>query len=134
MGEMADHPGVDRITAEYRAFSTGDYGALARMLAPAAVWHVSGTAPRSGDKPGRDEILAFLEDVARDTHENFMIELHDVLANDRHTVVLAHVTAVRDGGIYTADEIHIFNTDDQGRITEAWGFTADPAGQGSFWF
>ncbi len=63
-----------------------------------------------------------------------MIELHDILANDQHTVVLAHTTVNRDDRTYTADEVHVFCTDQNGLITEAWGFTSDPEGQGQFWF
>ena len=89
---------------------------------------------RSGDKLGPDQIISFLEGVFQGTHADFMIEVHDVLANDRHTVVLAHVTARRDDSTYTADEVHVYNVGDDGLVTEAWGFTDDPEGQGSFWF
>ncbi|HEX2369671.1 MAG TPA: nuclear transport factor 2 family protein [Acidimicrobiia bacterium] len=128
------HPNAERIQAEYRAFSDGDFGAIRRLLAPDAVWHVGGRGNSSGDKLGRDQIIEFLEGVFQRTQADFMIEVHDVLANDRHTVVLAHITAHRDDVTYTADEVHVFNVGEDGLVTEAWGFTGDPEGQGSFWF
>jgi uncharacterized protein len=128
------HRNAERIQAEYRAFCDGDFGAFGRLLAPDAVWHVSGRGSSSGDKIGRDQIIEFLEGLFQGTHADFMIEMHDVLANDRHTVVLAHVTVHREDGTYTADEVHVFNIGGDGLVTEAWGFTEDPKGQGSFWF
>jgi lipopolysaccharide export system protein LptA len=62
-----------------------------------------------------------------------MVEVHDVLANDEHTVVLAHTTVKRGDETYTADEVHVFRTRGE-EITEAWGFTSDPEGRGKFWF
>lgn len=126
------HPNVERITSEYRAFATGDYSALGELFAADAVWHVRGA--HAHDVQGREAIVDFLRRLSHDAHGDFMIEVHDVLADDEHTVVLAHTTVHRDGETYTADEVHVFHTDDAGLITEAWGFTSDPAGQGAFLF
>ncbi len=131
---MAEHPNVERIKREYQAFVDEDYTRLAQLFAPDAVWHVRGDSPLAGDYAGSDAIVEFLRKLAEDTHESFMIELHDILANDQHTVVLAHTTVNRDDRTYTADEVHVFCTDQNGLITEAWGFTSDPEGQGQFWF
>ncbi|HDK45223.1 MAG TPA: nuclear transport factor 2 family protein [Actinobacteria bacterium] len=128
-----EHPGIRRIKEGYRCFSEGDCDGFVREFADDAVWHVRGDTPLAGDKVGREEILEFLRSLAQDTHGSFMIEVHDVLANDLHTVVLAHTTVNRDEGTYTADEVHVFCTK-EGRITEAWGFTSDPGGRGKFWF
>lgn len=125
---------IEHIKQEYRAFCDGDFEAMGRMLAPEAVWHVSGRRTASGDKQGKDQILQFLRHIASETHENFRIELHDILANERHVVVLAHVTATTGDETYQADEVHLYHVDNEGLIHEAWGFTADPAGQGAFWF
>jgi ketosteroid isomerase-like protein len=128
-----EHPGIDRIKNGYRHFAEGHHEEFGRLFAADAVWHVRGDTPLAGDKVGRDAICSFLRTLAEDTHESFMIEVHDVLANDEHTVVLAHTTAKTDEGTYTADEVHVFRTRD-GEITEAWGFTSDPSGCGKFWF
>lgn len=128
-----EHPGIDRIKNGYQHFVEGHYKEFGRLFAADAVWHVRGDTPLAGDKIGRDAICSFLRSLAEDTHESFMIEVHDVLANDQHTVVLAHTTVNRDGGTYTADEVHVFCTSGD-QITEAWGFTSDPEGRGKFWF
>ncbi len=128
------HPNIERITKEYRAFAEGNFDSFAEQFAEDAVWHVAGDNPLAGDYSGRDAILGFLRQLAEDTHESFLLEVHDILANDKHTVVLAHVTVNRDGDVYSADEVHVFCTDRKGLIIEAWGFTSDPSGGGKFWF
>ena len=125
------HPNAERIQAEPRL----QRRRLRRHQAVARSWDAvctSGVGERVGDKLGRDQIIEFLEGVFQGTQADFMIEVHDVLANDRHTVVLAHITAHRDDVTYTADEVHVFNVGEDGLVTEAWGFTGDPEGQGSF--
>ncbi len=128
-----EHPGIDRIKNGYRHFAEGRYKEFGRLFAADAVWHVHGDTPLAGDKVGRDSICSFLRTLAEDTHESFMVEVHDVLANDEHTVVLAHTTVKRDDETYTADEVHVFRTRGE-EIAEAWGFTSDPEGRGKFWF
>lgn len=59
-------------------------------------------------------------------------EFHDVLTDDDHTVALLHVTATRDGrrlDLHYALVLHI----DDGRITEDWVGTTDPAAYDEFW-
>jgi ketosteroid isomerase-like protein len=131
---MQAHPNVERIKQEYQAFAEGDFRGLAKLFSEDAVWHVRGDTPLAGDHSGCEAIVEFLRRLTRDTHESFMIEVHDIIANDRHTVVLAHTTVKRDDRIYTADEVHVFCTSEDGLITEAWGLSSDPAGQGQFWF
>ena len=131
---MQPHPNVERIKQEYRAFTEGDFSGLAKLFAEDAVWHVRGDTPLAGDLSGCEAIVDVLRRLARETHESFLIEVHDIVANDQHTVVLAHTTVKRDDRTYTADEVHVFCTNEDGLITEAWGLSSDPAGQGQFWF
>jgi ketosteroid isomerase-like protein len=131
---MEPHPNVERIKQEYQAFADGDFSGLARLFSADAVWHVRGKTTLAGDYAGCDAIVDFLRRLAHDTHESFMIEVHDIVANDQHTVVLAHTTVKRDDRTYTADEVHVFCTNQNGLITEAWGLSSDPEGPGQFWF
>ncbi len=128
------HPNVERIKQEYQAFCEGRFEDLGAILHENVVWHVGGRRSESGDHRGREEIIRFLTDLAAETQGCFMIEINDILANDDHTVVLVHTTLKRDEETYTADEVHVFRTDSDRLVVEAWGFTSDPAGQGAFWF
>jgi ketosteroid isomerase-like protein len=125
---------IQHIHQEYQAFCDGDFDAMGRLLADEVVWHVAGGGTAAGDKQGRTDVLDFLRSVADATGGNFRIQVHDVLTNNEHIVVLSHVTCTRDTLIYRADEVHVFHIDDDGLIHEAWGFTAEPGGQGAFWF
>jgi uncharacterized protein len=131
---MDPNSNIEHIKREYQAFCDGDFDAMGGLLADEVVWHVGGRASASGDKQGRSDVIAFLRSVADATEGNFRIQVHDVLANTEHVVVLCHVTATRDQLTYRADEVHAFHVDDDGLIHEAWGFTAEPGGQGAFWF
>ncbi|MDH5373577.1 MAG: nuclear transport factor 2 family protein [Acidimicrobiia bacterium] len=131
---MNEHPNIERVKREYQAFAEDNFEGLSELFAEDAVWHVNGDTPLAGDHLGRQDIVEFLRKLAHDTHDSFMIEVHDILANDLHTVVLAHTTVDRDGDLYTADEVHVFCMNTEGLITEAWGFTSEPDGRGQFWF
>ncbi len=131
---MSEHRNIERVKREYQAFAEDNFEGLSELFSEDAVWHVNGDTPLAGDHIGRQNIVEFLRKLAHDTHDSFMIEVHDILANDLHTVVLAHMTVDRDGELYTADEVHVFCMNDDGLITEAWGFTSEPDGRGQFWF
>jgi hypothetical protein len=131
---MDPRDNIEHITQEYKAFCEGDFDAMGRMLAEEVIWHVGGRRQQSGDKLGREGALQFLRRLSTETHQNFRIQIHDVLANEEHIVVLCHVTSTMNDEVYRADEVHVFRVDPAGRITEAWGFTAESGGQGAFWF
>lgn len=51
--------------------------------------------------------------------------MHDILANDEHTVVLATLTATREG---KSIEVSVANVTDNrdGQVTEFWSAVTDP--------
>jgi hypothetical protein len=56
--------------------------------------------------------------------EEFRLDIHDILANDEHVVVLANQTATRHGESYLGPVVHVHHMDADGRTTESW-FLAD---------
>jgi ketosteroid isomerase-like protein len=118
---MNEHPNIERIKREYQAFAEDNFDGLAGLFSEDAVWHVAGDTPLAGDHVGCEDIVEFLRKLAHDTHDSFLIEVHDILANDLHTVVLAHTTVDRGGERYSADEVHVFCMSPEGLITAAWG-------------
>jgi uncharacterized protein len=94
---MTDHPHIEVFRRTYAAFTTGDMNALAEVFAEDVAWHTPGRSPLSGDYEGRD---ATFESFAREfelSGGTYAVELHDVLADDDHTVALLRCTAQRDG-------------------------------------
>ncbi len=122
---MADHPNVDLARRGYKAFGEGDMATLTELIAEDAVWHVGGNNALSGDHKGRENIFALFA-KSQMTEGTMSIEIHDILANDDHTVVLATVAAGGSRGnlsVNTADTSHISN----GQVKEFWSFSSDDA-------
>jgi uncharacterized protein len=87
---------VERARRAYEAFGKGDLAAVGEFLADDAVYHISGNSPLSGDYKGKDAIFVFGK-IMQETDGTFRLEVHDILANDDHGVVLVRPTAQRNG-------------------------------------
>lgn len=86
---MHEHPNGTRIRGLFDAFRSGDVAAIQAAIAPDATWHFPGRrGALAGAHTGHEEILAFLGRVLALTDGTFGLEVEDVLANDRHGVVL----------------------------------------------
>ncbi len=92
---MTEHPNVELTRRGYDAFAKGDLAALSELLADDVTWHVRGVGPLSGDHLGRDEVFAFFGRLAEETAGTFRFDVHDVLANDEHSVALCTLSASR---------------------------------------
>jgi len=126
---MAEHPNAELARKGYKAFAEGDMATLTELMAEGAVWHVGGNNQLTGDYKGRDAIFGLF---ARFAEGNPQIEVHDILANDEHTVVLTHITGSREGktlDVRTNDTCHVVN----GQVTEFWSFAEDQAAVDEFW-
>jgi ketosteroid isomerase-like protein len=62
----------------------------------------------------------------------FSVEIHDVLANDDHGVVLAHATADREDKRLDQDIVYVMNIRD-GKVSEFWIHNVDQASTDRFW-
>ena len=92
-----------------------------RVLADDIVWHEIGRAePRRGK--------AALGAAAPGGGADYQITgtLHDVVANDDHTIALVDATATRAGKTLTYRTAEIYHIRD-GKIVERWAFSDDTA-------
>src|SRR6516162_8434512 len=96
-GAVTEHPNVEIARRGYEAFAKGDMATLTELIADDVVWHVQGVGPLDGDYHGRDQVFGFFGRLAEETGGTFRLDVHDILANDEHTVVLATLTATRGG-------------------------------------
>ena len=129
---MAEHPNVAVLRKGYEAFARGDIAALNDMFAEDMVWHLSGDNLISGEHRGRDAVFAVFAKTMELTGGTFKIDLHDIVANDEHTVSLSRTSASRQGkqlDLRGADIYHIRN----GKVTEWWSFTDDQRLDDEFW-
>jgi uncharacterized protein len=126
------HPNEDVVRRGYEAFAAGDVAAMTELLADDVVWHTPGRSSISGDQTGRDAVLQFFGKLAEDTGGTFKLDVHDIVGNDEHVVVLADLSAEKEGRSLSTHGVNIFHVKD-GKITEAWGAADDQYAADEFW-
>lgn len=129
---MAEHPNVGLLRKGYDAFATGDMDTLRDLLAENIVWHVPGNNILSGDYEGRDAVFGFFGKLMEETGGNFRQEVHDILANDMHGVVLVDAHAERAGKTFDTHAVHVMHLEN-GETTEFWNFIEDTSKADEFW-
>lgn len=119
---MSEHPNALMARQMNDALSRGDMHAMAGFLADDVIWHEIGRVePRRG--------IAGLSASAPDggaVDYEITGTLHDVVANDDHTIALVDATATRGGKTLTYRTAEIYHIRD-GKIAERWAFSDDTA-------
>jgi uncharacterized protein len=113
------HPNEELVQRAFNAFSTGDFEAVAALLADDIVYHFPGRGPLAGDHRGKDQVLANFAKQAELTGGTFRLEVHDIVANDDHAIVLTAARAERGDGSWEDNAVLVFHIRD-GKISEAW--------------
>lgn len=119
---MQEHPNAALVRKGLEAFNRGDMQALADLVADDVTWHqigqpepIRGKQAMASSMPGAGEV-----------DWEISADVHDVIANDDHTIALVSATAQRGGQTFkyrTAEIMHIRD----GKITERWAFSDDTA-------
>jgi hypothetical protein len=122
-GDMG-HPNEDLIRRGYDAFSRGDMETLRELFHPDIVWHAPGRSQLSGDHRGVDAVLGYFGGTMELTGGAFTVEVHDVVANDEHTVGLHKTHAERAGRTLEDNNTLVFHIRD-GKVTEVWQYWTD---------
>src|SRR5260370_57221 len=92
------HPNEDLARQANAAFARGDLAALrTQFFAENIRWHIPGRGPLAGDYEGVTQVIELFGRIFELSGGTARIELHDVLANDNHTVSLATIPAERAG-------------------------------------
>jgi uncharacterized protein len=115
----------------YAAFADGDVDQVRSLLADDIVWHNGGANQLGGTYAGRDQVIDLFGQLMAVTGGTFRLEVHDVLANEMHGIVLVTVHAERDGRTLDMNEVHIWQLED-GKAEEFWSFAEDAAEMDSF--
>jgi uncharacterized protein len=116
---MTEHPNVQLVRQAMEAMSRGDFESVAPFLDDDVVWHFIG-----GSEPIRGK-AAMMENRAG---ADWAIEttIHDVVANDDHTVALVRAHATRGDRTLDYDTAEIMHVRD-GKCVERWAFSDDTA-------
>jgi ketosteroid isomerase-like protein len=118
------HPNEDLLRRGYQAFATGDIDTVLSLFADDIVWHVEGTSQVSGDYRGHQEVLGFFGKMMELSGGTFRLDIHDVLVDDVHGVVLVTARGERDDQKMDVREVNIWHLAD-GKATEFWSFADD---------
>lgn len=103
------------------ALNRGDMQTLDRVIADDVIWHEIGRSePRRGKAALRDAMSGGSVDY------EITASLHDVVANDDHTIALVDATATRGGKTFNYRTAEIYHVRD-GQIVERWAFSDDTA-------
>jgi uncharacterized protein len=126
------HPNEDLVRKGYAAFLGGDMTTLNDLLADDVVWHAPGRNQLSGTYQGKDEVFASFQKVFDLTGGTFTLDIHAVLADDEHAVVLARATGEREGRKLDDNTVQVFHISD-GKVTEQWLHVGDAYASDEFW-
>jgi uncharacterized protein len=117
---VADHPNAAAVRAANDRFAqSGDMMSIADMLDDDVVWHEIGS-----DEPVRGKQALMERWAGMPEGASITIDMHDVVANDDHTIMLVTATA-RMGDqelVYRTAEIYHVR---DGKVTERWAFSDD---------
>lgn len=117
---MEEHPNAVLIRQALETLSRGDMQAVTAMIADDVEWHEIG---RSEPRVGKAALMAAMTGLDDYT---FSGSLHDVVANDEHTIALVETTVSRGDRSLTYRTAEIFHVRD-GKIVERWAFSDDTA-------
>lgn len=110
----------------YAAFESGDVQAVMDLFADDIVWHIFGKSPLAGDYRGKPAVMELFGRYLG-MLDSQQTEVHDIVANDQHTVVMGTVTLKRKGTTLESKVTDVIHPDSEGRVKEFWRFSDDQA-------
>ena len=126
-------PNEDLVRAASAAFGRGDLSALQDQFFDAdIVWHVAGTGPLAGDYEGVAQVMGLLGKVSALSGGTFQPQLQNVEVSADQTVALTTIRAERAGKQLQLNLTHVIHAEN-GKATEVWTQSSDPAAAAEFW-
>src|SRR5579872_4560042 len=126
------HPNEELMRKGYEAFGRGDLDTVREVFAEDIVWHAPGRSPLAGDYEGVDAVFEQFGKIFEMTNGTFNLEIHDVLANDEHVVVLLTAHGEREGKTLDDKSVQVWHIED-GKAKEQWLTSGDPYANDEFW-
>jgi ketosteroid isomerase-like protein len=123
---------ADIIRKAYEDFSCGNIPGVFAAFDPDITWHVPGRGPLSGSYAGHDQIGVFFQRTMELSGGVFSIDVHNVLAEDDLVVVLATVSAQRNGISASFPEVHVWQMKD-GKAIGFREYQGDEQREDQFW-
>jgi hypothetical protein len=123
----SDHPNAQLIQESFEAFQRGDTSWLDAHMADDIVWHVGGNSKWAGAYRGKQAVGEYQARQAEALGSAPDVDVHDILANDDHVVVIGTASATaQDGSSAEWKYVNVFHVRD-GKVTEVWGMAENDA-------
>jgi ketosteroid isomerase-like protein len=127
-----EHPNVTVVREGFEAFQKGDMAWMDEHLADDVVWHVGGNSRWAGAYEGKAKVLDFFDRQTKALGTPPSVDIHDIVGNDEHVVVLGTASATAANGSSAEWKyVQIFHVKD-GKATEVWGMAENDAGVDPF--
>jgi uncharacterized protein len=115
------HENEDTLRTMYNAFAQGDVERVMGLLTDDIEYHIAGHSPVSGSYSGKNEVLGFFGKLMQLSGGTFRLEVEDILANDRHGVVLTSEHGQRNEKTLDNHAVHVWDIRD-GRFARFGGY------------
>jgi uncharacterized protein len=121
------HPNEEIARRAFQALHIDrDDDAISQYFAEDLEYHLGGDSAVSGDRKGRAALIAGMDQISA-LGIKASYDLHDVVANDEHAVMLISSHLERDGKApYEQPAVWVAHVRD-GKITEIWSFLFNQA-------
>ncbi len=120
----SEHPNAVVLRRLYDAYARRDKETICELIAEDCTWNVPGRGPKSGTHRGREAILELFRDLMRASKGSARIEVDDIVANDRHAIVLQTGRATIEGRTSELKEVLVHTIRD-GQVAEMWEYQYD---------
>jgi ketosteroid isomerase-like protein len=120
------HPNAELIQTGFSAFASGDLETIDRLLADDIVWQTAGTSVLAGEHRGKASVLEHLGHVMTATGGTYRQDVHAILADDEHVVVLANVRWDQPRA-FVGEQVFVWHVRN-GKAVECWAVPVDQAG------
>lgn len=116
---------IDMARKGYAAFNEADMETAMSTISDAIVWHGGPRGPIAGDYKGKAAVLELFMKFGQLTEGTYKAEIHDILANDEHTIVIGVSRATRKGKAWEDKFVDVIHADAEGKAKEFWRFQED---------
>lgn len=112
----------------YTAFNEGDIETAMSTISDDIVWHGGLRGPLAGDYKGKAAVLELFMKFGQLTEGTYKAEIHDILSNDEHSVVIGVTKATRKGKTREDKFVDVIHVSADGKAKEFWRFFEDQVG------
>ena len=126
------HPIEGIIKEAYVAFARGDLDGYLRACSDDWNFNIAGNGAIAGTYRGKQGLYELAQKAMATTSGTFQEDVEDVLANDRHGIVLARHRFTRDGQQQEYRTVHVYEIRD-GKLAACWEHPRDQAAFDAAW-